>query len=421
MNKITFCYDIVCPYARLATTQVEALAQRCQAQLEFKPILLGGLYKLDNAAQGASGSATDIMSDRRRAYNLMDLTRQASRFNVEVKMPNNHPQKTLATQRILASVEDETLRRKVTHRLYDYYWKEQGDMTSLEKLQTVLKPFQIDVQVAETEAAKTKLHNNTSWAYQKGAFGVPTYVVEQPSSDEETIYFGGDRSHFVEQFFNKNHQSYPNEFRVTKGVPSKDISEKKKIAYYFDFSSPWTYLAHKQLYRLHDYGEVERIPVLLGAIFRQVGNAMIPIETFSANKRAYYMRDFLENAEYHKIPVRYTDHFPLRTVQALRIACLEPQVIDIFFQAAWLENQNLGDENVLRSLLIKHFPQLNADELLIRSKSNEAKDQLLQNTEQAIKSNVFGCPTFIVDDHLFFGQDRIPMLQDYLSGWKPPI
>lgn len=109
-SKLVFCYDIVCPYARLAAMRVESIASRTSATLELKPILLGGLYQLDKAPQGTSGSATDIMSPIKQRYNTYDLQRQASRLGSIINMPAKHPQRSLLAQRILTSIENPSKR-----------------------------------------------------------------------------------------------------------------------------------------------------------------------------------------------------------------------------------------------------------------------------------------------------------------------
>jgi 2-hydroxychromene-2-carboxylate isomerase len=87
MKTFQFYYDVVCPYAYLASTQVEKVAQNCNAKVIFTPVLLGGIYKETKAPQGKDGSATDVMSPSKKISISNDLKLQLKRYQVTMKTP----------------------------------------------------------------------------------------------------------------------------------------------------------------------------------------------------------------------------------------------------------------------------------------------------------------------------------------------
>lgn len=122
MASVVFTFDIVCPYAYVASTRIEAVAQRTGASLEWRPVLLGGLYRHTKAAQGAAGSASDTMpavrfavrsarnldpflvhAQAKAALSAKDLFRNAARFGVPLNYHPQHPVKSLNAQRLLCA------------------------------------------------------------------------------------------------------------------------------------------------------------------------------------------------------------------------------------------------------------------------------------------------------------------------------
>src|SRR5215471_8488008 len=93
------------------------------------------------------------------------------------------------------------------------------------------------------------------------------------------------------------------------------------VTFYYDFASPFAYLASTQIERVaREAGgaEVRWRPILVGALFRKVGTADVPLETFGAAKRDYYRRDLARWADWWGVPLRWPTRFPMRTVLPLR-------------------------------------------------------------------------------------------------------
>lgn len=85
LRRITFCFDVQCPYACMAAHKLAALQRaspRLRAAVTWRPVLLGGLYKLTDAPQGKDGSATDVMSPAKQAVTGADTLREARRAGI---------------------------------------------------------------------------------------------------------------------------------------------------------------------------------------------------------------------------------------------------------------------------------------------------------------------------------------------------
>jgi 2-hydroxychromene-2-carboxylate isomerase len=119
---------------------------------------------------------------------------------------------------------------------------------------------------------------------------------------------------------------------------------------------------------------------LLGAVFRDIGQVNVPMLAMSENKRTYLQQELMRWSEFHavKTPL-FSAHFPLRTVTALRVYILNPQVGDCIFNAIWQAKENISDESVLIRVLNDNG--FAGAALVQQSKQPEVKTQLLNNTQ----------------------------------------
>ncbi len=191
----------------------------------------------------------------------------------------------------------------------------------------------------------------------------------------------------------------------------------KTIECFFDFGSPATYLAWTQLPALaakHNAKLVWR-PMLLGALFKATGNqspAMNPA------KGRYMLIDFQRYAKHYGVPMKFNPFFPINTMTLMRGAVAlqdDPRLdeyLDTIFKAIWEEEQNMGDPEVVAGVLEK--AGFNANALLAKCSDEEIKGKLKANTEEAAARGAFGAPTVYVDGEMFFGQDRLPMIEKAL-------
>jgi 2-hydroxychromene-2-carboxylate isomerase len=193
----------------------------------------------------------------------------------------------------------------------------------------------------------------------------------------------------------------------------------KTLELLFDVGSPTTYLAHKRLPDLiaRTGAEVIYVPVLLGGIFKATGNAspvMVPA------KGAYMGADMARFAKKFVVPLNMNPYFPINTITMMRMAAglvgeeSFPRLVDTLFDAMWKGRKNMGDPEVLASVLAG--AGFDPAALLAIADSAEAKDRLKANTESAVARGAFGAPTFFLDDEMFFGQDRLDFIEEALAG-----
>jgi 2-hydroxychromene-2-carboxylate isomerase len=185
--RFTFYYDIVCPYAYLASTQVEALAARAGAEIVWEPILLGGVFR----AIGQSDQPAQAMPPAKVALGQLDLQRYAALYGVPLEMHPRHPLRTVEVMRLLHTVAGAE-QVALMHRLYRAHFVERRDISD----RAVLADYG-DVAKLEDPAVKAALHAATDRAVADGVFGVPAFIVEQ--AGRRVLFWGQDRMLFVEK------------------------------------------------------------------------------------------------------------------------------------------------------------------------------------------------------------------------------
>ena len=191
----------------------------------------------------------------------------------------------------------------------------------------------------------------------------------------------------------------------------------KTIECFFDFGSPATYLAWTQLPALAAKYNAKLVwrPMLLGAVFKATGNqspAMNPA------KGRYMLIDFQRYAKSYGVPMKFNPFFPINTMTLMRgaVALLDDprfdEYLDTVFTAIWVDEQNMGQPDVVASVLAK--AGFDAQALLVRCGEDTVKEKLKANTEEAVARGAFGAPTIYVDGEMFFGQDRLSMIEKAL-------
>lgn len=194
---------------------------------------------------------------------------------------------------------------------------------------------------------------------------------------------------------------------------------KTPVRFYFDFLSPYAYLAWTELHqvaRKHGRG-VEPVPVLLAALLTANGSkgpAEIP------NKRRWVIRDVMRWAKRLKLPLGIPPSHPFNPLLSLRLASLDMDhaerihLIGVLFRAVWGGGDGVETEEALRPLLKEE--DFDADDLLQRAQMPETKARLKANTQGALELGVFGVPTMLVDGELFWGFDSFRHIDRFLAG-----
>ena len=184
----------------------------------------------------------------------------------------------------------------------------------------------------------------------------------------------------------------------------------KSFEFYFDFGSPYTFLAHKEIRKIEKENsiKIKYMPILLGDLLKSVGvkpNADIPI------KAKYMIKDCKLWADKKNIVFKFNNYFPIVTLNLLRCVLVAEKkgfsqnFINKVFDAIWEDGLNLND-NIIVEKLLKNIG-INAKKLLMESVDNKIKDELKKRTDEAYKKGIFGSPSFIVNNKIFWGQDRL--------------
>ena len=187
---------------------------------------------------------------------------------------------------------------------------------------------------------------------------------------------------------------------------------KAPIDFYFDFSSPYGYLASTKIDALaakHGRSVTWR-PMLLGVAFKATGGAPLPSIPL---KGEYAKRDFLRSARFYGIPYSPPEPFPVSTVAACRAfyslgdTVARHKLARALFNAYFVDNLNIGEpSNVLKL----------ASELGLKPdiESQAVKDGTRAEVEAALAKGVFGSPYIIVDGEPFWGFDRFEQIDRWL-------
>jgi 2-hydroxychromene-2-carboxylate isomerase len=187
---------------------------------------------------------------------------------------------------------------------------------------------------------------------------------------------------------------------------------KAPIDFYFDFSSPYGYLASRKIEALAGkHGRtVKWRPMLLGAAFKATGAAPLPSIPLKGD---YAKRDFLRSARFHDVQFRLPDPFPISTVAACRAfyslntEADQVKLAKALFQAYFVDNVNIGEaENVLKV----------AGNIGLKPDVNDqaVKDKTRTAVDAALAKGVFGSPYIVIDGEPFWGVDRFDQIERWL-------
>lgn len=427
--RIEYCFDFSCPYAYLGSTQIEAVARRAGAELVWSPMLLGGVFRAVDTPQNMSAG----MPPAKARHNALDMHRWADLWSVPLRVPTTHPRRTVrALRAVLAAPEDRW--PALIHELYAAYWVRDEDVAEPEVVARALEAAGVRGADAERAlagnddpAVKDELRRRTDAAIARGVFGAPATFVDDETGAQPLLFWGQDRLHMVEAAATGwRPEDGPPARRETAPAPR---SGGARLCFYYDFSSPFSYLASTQIEALAARcgAELSWRPMLLGAVFRDLGTANVPLLAMSEAKRRYLGGELARWASYWDVPFRFSSHFPIRTVTALRLALLAgdrtAELTGALYRAAWVEDRDLAAEDVLGGVLRELG--FDAPAMLEATRDPATKQRLVQSTAEATARGVFGAPTCVVErggtEQLFWGQDRLDLVERACGGWEPDL
>eukprot|EP01087_Luapelamoeba_hula_P004994 TRINITY_DN1506_c0_g1_i1.p1 TRINITY_DN1506_c0_g1~~TRINITY_DN1506_c0_g1_i1.p1 ORF type:complete len:548 (-),score=130.35 TRINITY_DN1506_c0_g1_i1:54-1697(-) len=447
-----FYFDVVCPYAYVASTQVEAIAERTNSVCIPKPMLLGGVFQATNVKEN-SYAAT--LPPAKAKYTALDLRRWASLRGVKVNFPPKHPMSTVSTMRCIQAAEPSQV-FPLAHSFFTAYWVDNVDLTTDEGVISVLRKHGIPkpeeyFSRAQSEENKAKLKALTDEAVARGVFGAPAIFTGPEPAD---FFYGQDRLEQVEaalaaksgasqpqqqlqspppqqqQQLQLQHQNQYQQQQQLHAHPNLHLqalplaqfkgsgayAPHDPVEFYFDYSSPYTYIASTRVGLFFENHLFKWRPMLLGAVFREVGTPNVPMAAISEAKRNYGAIDMqrqIDAAGLGQGRFKFPKRFPLRTVVPLRVTLLvladeaagrierevggpnkSVRLIHRFFRAFWAEDADPTDLNTIKGLCDE--VGLNGADLVTRAGEDKAKQMLVSATNDATKRGVFGAPTVLV-------------------------
>ncbi|KAI9334585.1 hypothetical protein BDR26DRAFT_866869 [Obelidium mucronatum] len=352
------------------------------------------------------------MNPRKVKILSRDLERTIQRFQIPFQWNKKHPVNSLDALRLLHSVPNEQ-RKILTKALF--------------------KALVINSSVFGNKVYSENLREATKRVVELGAPGVPFFYLPKTISGQPETYWGGDRLHFVETQLNWLHHvqssvlqnsddmdtsKLPPPFSQICFFPSESLPLKypRTLLFFWDFSSPWSYLAWKVVTeRLQPLCgtklTVINIPIIVGGIFKQLGSGNIL--DMSPVKQRYGFKDMqdwiqhwntlpLSEVKKHRPPISLTwpDIFPIRSILPSRLAILHPETTSCLFDAAWSYNQDVSKQESIEEILVDEgvMPEEEAIRIITESKGSEkAKKVLWENGRWAAdRVGIFGVPSFVV-------------------------
>ena len=184
----------------------------------------------------------------------------------------------------------------------------------------------------------------------------------------------------------------------------------KTFDFFFDFISPYSYLAHKQIRNIeYQYKiEINYMPILLGGLLNL---AEIKVPASIPLKAKFMIKDCKLFAEKLNIKFKFNSYFPIQSLNLMRgvlIARKENKTslyIDKIFDACWKDGLNLNDQKIVDKIL-KDL-NFNLETFKLKVSEQKIKDDLKKRTKDAFLKGVFGTPSFIINNKMFWGQDRL--------------
>jgi 2-hydroxychromene-2-carboxylate isomerase len=423
-------FDFSCPYAYLASRRAKQLT----LEVDWRPMLLGGVFRGIGAGDGPMAT----ISPQKQAHNYHDMHRWADLFGEPFQLPPAHPMRTVQALRTLLALPH-TYWPVSIEAIFAAYWQRGDDVTRPEVIAHALRSAGVPDDAvaaaiirADDPAIKDELRQRTDEAISLGIFGAPAWIVRDHG--DPLLIWGQDRMAWVEAVLAGWKLVGPPPGGPRPFAPRALLGPAvagKTLDVYFDVASPFAYLGLTQLPALAAMGVQPRlVPILLGALFRDIHQADVPWFAMPVAKQRYVGLEMQRWASWWGQPFELPRKFPQRTITAQRLCLLAAaeggetgvRLAIALARAMWAEQADLEDPETLRAVLTAAgLPAGWPERWLAQTQDPAIKAQLVANTTAAREAGVFGVPTFVVDGkHLFWGQDRLKLVARALAGWPPP-
>jgi len=193
----------------------------------------------------------------------------------------------------------------------------------------------------------------------------------------------------------------------------------RQLDFYFDCSSPWTYLAFHAIQPLARETEADIVwkPILVGGVFNAVNQTVYESRAKpNPRKQAYMQKDMQDWARLYGLAIKFPPTvFPVNSVKCMRgafVALDEGKLAayaNAAFEAYWSDDRDLSKEEVLADIAEK--AGIERQRFFAAIETDSCKTRLRANTDELIARGGFGSPTIFVGEDMFFGNDRMPLVR----------
>jgi 2-hydroxychromene-2-carboxylate isomerase len=376
MGAEGFWFDFVSPQSFLAFRELDG----GDHEPALRPISLAALF---DARQTSGPPFSPARPEAKARYLAHELSRNAAALGVTLCEPPGHPLDTTLPLSLAVTANDWAL----TRALFEAYWSG-ARIDEPAAIARALAAAGLDARAGlaalPSNDALAALTQNLKIAIDAGVFDVPTRIE------------GGE---------------------MTVGFAPRELHRKtstRAVHFYFDYASPFAYLAATQLPRLVECGvDVTLKPIVLGGLFKALGTANVPLFEMSQAKRDYQLMHLQRSAAAFGVPFRFATRFPMNTVKALRltsvVAAEQRLALTLaIFAAFWVHDRDIANDDELRS--IAHAVGIDVVAIWPALELDETKRALREATDAAMARGVFGVPTIVCGSEPFWGQDQLELV-----------
>lgn len=199
------------------------------------------------------------------------------------------------------------------------------------------------------------------------------------------------------------------------------------IDYYYSVLSDWAYFGGERLENLalKYEAQIRYKPMRLAELYERTGGILLGKR--SKQRQDYRVTELVRWSKHLGIPVElFPKHYPVddRLSSCLIVAAAKQgqspgKLSNAILRAVWAESRDISDRDTLKK--IADGIGLDGDQLLAAAELPETAQQWAANTDDAVAIGVYGSPFYLCEGHLFWGQDRLPFLEDVLQGKTPPL
>ena len=195
------------------------------------------------------------------------------------------------------------------------------------------------------------------------------------------------------------------------------------VDYFMSHGSPWSFLGHNQFIQIaKNYNvKVNMYPVNYGEIFPISGG--LPVSKRPPQRQNIRLQELQRWSKFLKINLNAEPtYFPSKSMLPSLIIIASQikktnkdfEIANKIMNALWVEDLDIDDEYVLKSILEKMG--LNSEDILLCANGEECLNNMQEYTKLAIQKGVFGAPTYIIDDQIYWGQDRLDFVEMHLAS-----